>query len=113
MPTIDMQTAVERHWGSYKFQSIPPGWPIAVAIPAPQMSEAYLNSGFQTIIVAGFIAYNDGFPDTPRQQWFFCQRTSYQTIMKRMFIGPCKPSDDTLHKLELFDGYPKNAEPGN
>jgi len=107
---IDLRAAIERHWGRYKFQSIPPGWPIAIAIPVPQMSDVYLNSGQQTVILAGFIAYNDGFPGTAEQNWPFCQRTTYQTVMKRFFIGPCRPGDDTLHKLESLDGYPNNPE---
>ena len=109
---IDLRTAIERHWGRYNFQSIPPApvYPIAVAVPVPQMSEALLDSGRQTILLAGFIAYNDGFPDTTQQQWFFCQRTSFQNVMNRFFIGPCKPGDDTLRKLEMLDGYPNNPE---
>ena len=107
----DLRTAVERHWGKYIFQSIPPGWPLSIAIPVPQMSEAYLNSGQQIVIIAGFIAYNDGFPDTTQQNWPFCQRTTYQSVMKRFFVGPCRLGDDTLHKLEILDGYPNNPEP--
>jgi hypothetical protein len=108
---IDLRGAGEHHWGRYNFQSIPLGWPLNIAIPAPQMSALYLNSGRQTIIIAGFITYNDGFPATPQQQWFFCQRTTYQTVMKQLLVGPCNPGDDTLHKLELIDGYPNNPEP--
>jgi len=109
--SVDLRMAVEKHWGRYNFRSIPQGWPLSLAIPVPQVSKEYLETGRQIVIVAGFVTYNDGFPDTPQQQWSFCTRTSYQTIMKRSLIGPCKPEDDTLHKLELLDGYPNNPEP--
>jgi hypothetical protein len=109
--TVDLKGAGERHWGRYNFQSIPLGWPLAITIPAPQISASFLTSGRQMVIVAGFITYNDGFPDTPQQQWFFCQKTTYQTTMKQLLIGPCNPNENTLRIMESLDGYPNNPEP--
>jgi hypothetical protein len=107
---IDLKYAGERHWGRYNFPSIPIGWPLSIAIPVSQMSVPHLNSGRQTIIIAGVITYNDGFPNTPEQQWSICQKTTYQIIMKQMLIGPCKPGDNILHIMESLDGYPNNPE---
>jgi hypothetical protein len=110
---LDTRSLTEIHWGRTRSQSIPPNWPYSITIPVPKMSKGDVTSGLQTIIVAGFIAYNDGFPDTPRQRWVFCQRTTYHAVAKHLIVGPCNPGDDTLRKLELIDGYPNNAEPGS
>jgi hypothetical protein len=110
----NLRNANEKHWGRYNFKSIPAsGYPIAIAIPVPLMSEVALNSGLQLVVVAGSITYTDGFPDTSQQKWEFCERTRYQITMKRMLIGPCDPGENLLRQLEAIDGFPNNPEPYN
>jgi hypothetical protein len=109
--TLDLRDAVERHWGAYKVQSIFPGTnSLKLAIPVPQLSEDRLNVGLQQIVVAGYLVYSDGFPETPQQTLGFCQHTVYQTVIKHMFITPCDPQE-MIPRLAALDGYPNNPEP--
>jgi hypothetical protein len=106
---VRLDKAIERHWKRTKLQSVPPGTPIAIKVVIPKMDKGRLENGLQTVIVAGVISYNDGFPNTQTRHANFCVQSMYSTSMKILVMSPC--SEEYLKPLELLDGYPNNEEP--
>lgn len=102
-------SVTECTWKSHRVESIPQGNPYTIEIPLHKIDKEKLNTGVQGIYVAGYIEYNDGFPDSPHQEWAFCDRTTYSVGTKQLSISPCD-SAIYLPKMEKCDGYPNNEE---
>lgn len=101
---------IQTAWQRMRFQSIVPGGGQGVAIPAPALNADLANRGLQTVIVAGTIRYNDGFPDDPPAAWKFCVRSFYQITMKKQYVISCDP-ERAIPQLERNDGYPNHENP--
>jgi hypothetical protein len=106
----DLAKARERHWQRTKIRSISPGYPLQLVIPISAMEADRLNSGKQRTMIAGFILYYDGFPNTPEQRWPFCTSTTYHLKIKQVYMTTCDVVE-VLPKMESLDGYPNNEAP--
>ena len=96
-PTIGSTNPIhltDRHKRASHFTSIAPGLPLSIFAPFPELSEDKLNSGLQRVMVLGIATYNDGFPNTPKQRWPFCESTVYRIAIKQYFLEPCDPSTE-------------------
>jgi hypothetical protein len=103
----NLRNTVERHWSRNHLDSVSPGLPMSTLVPVAEIDETKLNGGYQAIFVAGYIVYNDGFPDTPDQRLPFCTHTTYHAAIKQVFWIECDPAE-MVPKLESIDGYPNN-----
>jgi len=96
-PTLDapadLNNAVGRFWKKVSFPSVIPSTsstpPFSIAVPAKSYSKAGVEAGTQVIVVAGYVTYNDGFPDDPSQESPFCEYTVRHSVMKRTVWVPC------------------------
>lgn len=107
-PTQNLPIA-DCHWKHFQAQSVAVGTPHEITIPIEKADGAKVISDTQQIVVAGFIDYNDGFPDTPPRDWPFCDRTIYQPATKTVIIGPCDPAI-YIQLMVRCDRYPANEE---
>jgi hypothetical protein len=98
----------EIHWQSFELPSFPPGPPSLVTIPAPQMSAELLNARRQMVLLAGYVIYNDGFPNTPDVRLPFCFRTIFFAATKGVSVIPC--DEKLIPDLMRVDGYPQNDQ---
>jgi hypothetical protein len=99
---IPFTAIVERHKDIMVVASIAVGSPITLTIPAPKVSTDRLNKGTQTIILAGTVNYNDGFPNTPMQTFPVCERTVFHSVSKQFYWVPCQETD-IIKKLDTLD----------
>jgi hypothetical protein len=104
---FSFDNSAEKTWEHTVWSSIVPGSHQSLGVPVPLLEEAKVNSGLQSIIVAGTITYNDGFAGTQDQVWRFCFRNVFQTTMKKSYLIECN-TDDFLPGLEKADRYPNN-----
>jgi hypothetical protein len=107
---VTMDHASEISWQHSNFASISPGNHESLEIPLPLLEEDKINKGLEMVIIAGSLSFNDGFPDTPLQNWKFCFQSYYHSVMKKNFIGFCNV-EEILPEMEKADGYPNNEHP--
>lgn len=106
---------LECHWAKMSVTSIAPGSSVtgrnnpAITVPTPKASRPSLEKSEQTIMIAGSVSYNDGFPDDPAETIRFCSQTTYNSASKALAWFPCDPTL-IIPKLESIDGYP-NSQP--
>lgn len=105
----DLNAAVERHWRRNRFESVAPGTPFGIVVPIPSFSKAKVEAATQTIILAGQVSYNDGFPDDPLQQWPFCTQSVRHFVLKQTIWVPCD-GRVVLPQMQRLDGYPNNEQ---
>lgn len=95
----------ERHWQESSINSIPPGTPFESNVLVPHLDSAKMNSGHQSIFIAGVITYNDGFTEDGSQKWQFCWGSIFVAKAKQILWAPCDPSA-YIAILSKADGYP-------
>ena len=99
----------EFHWSRLQLDSIPTeSSPALVTVPIRLFSKYDVETGHQSITIAGTVRYKDGFPDDPIAEWPFCWKTIYYTVLKSMVWIQCDPKI-LLPQLEKIDGYPNKA----
>jgi hypothetical protein len=99
---------IEQHWQQWHQISIPTGpTPYSFNTTVPKVDVKSFSDGRQQIVVAGFLSYFDGFPNTREQTWQFCFVALYFESLKRMDFTPCDPVL-YIKQLSAGDGYPKN-----
>jgi hypothetical protein len=105
----DIQTAVEAAWKRHSLAPLPPGQDLfAIQVPVREFSESRFTSqgAYQTVLIAGRITYNDGFPDDSQQEWPFC----FQSVLNlKLFFAPCD-ARLVIPQMEARDGYPRNGQ---
>jgi hypothetical protein len=106
---IFFANAAEIHWHRNREDSITTSDPVEVVIPITNLNSDRLTTGYETIIVVGFMTYSDGFSDTPQQRWDFCFQTQFQTTIKKSLVVGCS-AKDYLPRAEQSDGYPSNEQ---
>jgi hypothetical protein len=109
-PNLRPDTTVESHWKRHKLYSLPPGNDlVGFKVPISKFSESKFTpeGAFQTIVVAGRVVYQDGFPDDGQQEWAFCFSSVYHLTLKQIFFQPCDPAL-FIPQMERVDGYPAN-----
>jgi hypothetical protein len=103
-----IQTA-ECHWAKGRVESVTPGSPYEITVTLPKLDKEKLISGLQQVVVAGYINYADGFPDTPIREWPFCTAFRYKIdgTVQTLINAPCD-SAIFVPKMEICDKYPAN-----
>ena len=106
---LTFRDVLGKHWKHQHLSSVSPALPLTITIPIQEMDEVSLNGGHQAIFIAGYLVYNDGFPDTGDQRRAFCTQTFYEITVKQVVWIECDASD-LIPKLESMDGYPQNED---
>ena len=96
---------IEMFWNTFNRDSVVPGVPAPITAVFTRMSQQGMEAGEQEFVIAGSIAYNDGFGKKPNQLWFFCARSEYNSILKETTSITCVPNE-WIPILEKADGYP-------
>lgn len=100
----------EYHWSKGTFQSIEPNsarFRIKENLPAVSFQD--LRAGSQSVVVAGEISYNDGFPNTSRQSFTYCMHTYFLYDVKTFDMVSCDPKA-FLPMLKKMGGYPAHEQ---
>ncbi len=105
-PSVSLPNAIVI-WQKHHFDSAIPGKHLSILVPFATMRPEILNNGHQAIYVAGTVAANDGFPDTPPQTGTFCFMTKFIPILGHVELSPCDAAS-LLPLMEAIDGYPNN-----
>ncbi len=113
-PTPDrvgvQSTSSERHWNQQGLPAVPPGIaPFRYSTTIPSAVSVQLQSGLQSVFIAGVVSYNDGFEGTKERYWQFCFNTSLRGTPKELVWVSCDAAT-ILPKMIEQDGYPKNED---
>lgn len=102
--------AIEHAW---KRKALGPARPgrasVVLGVPIKAAVLAKLRGGQQGIIIAGTIAYKDGFADDPTTQWLFCVETHLPIVANQLPWVECD-APTLIRKLEKTDGFPNNED---
>jgi hypothetical protein len=102
---------IECGWKRYRSPSYAIGSQFSIALPILKASESEFIAGKQGFIAAGYIIYNDGFPEDGIERIPFCHRTQYSPPANTLFFIPCEPGT-IIPLLEKLDSYPKYEDQG-
>jgi len=108
-------TIVECHWKRNKLNPIVPGSSLTgrdnpvLLVPLRDASLEKILTNSQIVIIAGWITYNDGFPDDRTETKTFCSQTMYHLIQKELAWISCDPTS-IIPQIETKDGYPNNEQ---
>ena len=81
---------------------VPPGRELAWAFPIQKLSFSEVQSGNQAVVFAGSMYYNDGFPDSPREEVPVCFETYLDANTKKNLFQTCL--DERLRLIEKMNG---------
>ncbi len=106
---LGLVIADEVHWTGVKFGPIVNETHVDIGVPTPALAKDRYESGHQMFVIAGFVSYTDGFPNTPTITIPICWRSDFHLVLKRQAVLPCDV-DQFLKSLKKADGYPNNEQ---
>lgn len=96
-----------RNWNTTQFVAIGTGDTVHLIIPFPTMVEAKMTSFQQLILIAGYVFFNDGFPEDGETTVPFCFKSQGNVTTKQVYLTPCDAAA-VIPLMETKDGYPNN-----
>ena len=87
--TVDFSGPAMRSWNTTKFVPIGPGDASQLIVPFPGMIQEAMLSFHQLILVAGYILFNDGFPEDGIQTVAFCFKSQGSLVTQQVYLTPC------------------------
>jgi hypothetical protein len=105
--TISISNVLERHWAQSLFPTIPIGAPYVVTVKIPALVQDDISNGKQGVLIVVTMTYNDGFPNSPEQEWMWCDVSDYVASTKTFSMKPCVENAGAwLQILTSLDKYP-------
>jgi len=114
-PIAPANVLVEYHWKRFRLPSIAPGSSLtgrdnpSLLMVLPAASRDKIETGYETVTVAGRVTYNNGFPEDHPETRLFCSSTIYHLIEKQIVWVSCDPAS-LIPRMESVDGFPNNEQ---
>jgi hypothetical protein len=109
---VPASAAIEAHWQTVSYESVPvlpTGGIYSILVHLPKIVPADIQAGKQSLAIAAVLSYNEGFPNTPAQEWTFCDQSTFDADKKLLTMAPCGNPDGVLAVLMSLDKYPDHA----